>query len=476
MLGRLNFTDLGFNKEALPQGTQERDCRSRPRHPCFNAGDERSNEQPGLTVMHTLFLREHNRIATILNRINNFWPDETIYSETRRIMGAKVQHIVYNEWLPVVLGCETAAKYDLVPRKIGYFTGYDEHCDATVTQELATAAFRFGHSLIRNTFPRLDGNYKESADAIDLKSMFNNESFYYQSESGHIESVLMGLLGVQSMAFDRHIASAVRNHLFQKPGGLFTGLDLPALNIQRARDHGVPPYNAYREMCGMKKARRFEDLQDIMDASSIKAMKSVYDSVNDIDLFPGLMSEKPLKGALVGPMAACIIAEQFQRLKKCDRFYYENDNPATRFTPAQLSEIRKTTLSKLICSNSQYARRIQPNAFLMPDDLTNAPVKCSELPDIDLYEWLDRQFCVVDHRVINLGKTKRITPCITCTCTAEGPECHSMTIDRCETLLSDYLFTEIVAVCFRILSNHPIFSSKIHQLSISSRKHQLCSY
>ncbi|VBB32779.1 unnamed protein product, partial [Acanthocheilonema viteae] len=150
----------------------------------------------------------------------------------------------------------------------------------------------------------------------------------------------------------------------------------------------------------------------------------------------------------VGPMLTCIIGEQFQRLKRCDRFYYENDNPATRFTPDQLAEIRKTTLSKLICANSQYARHIQPNAFLMPDDLTfrlNAPMKCSELPDIDLYEWLDRQFCVVDHRVINLGRTKRITPCITCTCTAEGPECHSMVIDRCESLLTEYLFSEVIA-------------------------------
>ncbi|KAM3725264.1 Heme peroxidase [Dirofilaria immitis] len=443
--GRLNFTDLGFNREALPQGRQERDCRSQPRHPCFNAGDERSNEQPGLTVMHTLFLREHNRIAASLSRINNFWSDEKIYLETRRIMGAKIQHIVYNEWLPIVLGCEATARYDLVPRKTGYYKGYDDKCDPTMTQEMATAAFRFGHSLIRNIFPRMNAEFHEETDGLDLKASFNNETFYYSLETGHIESVIMGLLGSHSMGFDRHISDAVRNHLFQKSADPYTGMDLPALNIQRGRDHGIPPYNSYREMCGMHRARNFDDLKDVMDNRTITAFRKVYDHVDDIDLFPGMMSERPLKGALVGPMLTCIIGEQFQRLKRCDRFFYENDNPATKFTPDQLAEIRKTTLSKLICANSQYARRIQPNAFLMPDDLTNAPMKCSELPDIDLYEWLDRQFCVVDHRVINLGRTKRITPCITCTCTAEGPECHSMVIDRCESLLTDYLFSEVIA-------------------------------
>lgn len=78
-MGKLNFTDsFGGLREGLPQGKQEPDCRSIPL-PCFVAGDSRNNEHPALTAFHTVWLREHNRIATRLHRINNFWTDEKIY-------------------------------------------------------------------------------------------------------------------------------------------------------------------------------------------------------------------------------------------------------------------------------------------------------------------------------------------------------------------------------------------------------------
>ncbi|KJH48289.1 hypothetical protein DICVIV_05598 [Dictyocaulus viviparus] len=158
--------------------------------------------------------------------------------------------------------------------------------------------------------------------------------------------------------------------------------------------------------------------------------------VTDVTLFS-------IAGGLVGPTLACIIGEQMQRLKKCDRFYYETANPEVKFTPAQLSEIRKTTFAKTICVNSQYARKIQPNVFLMADELTNAPISCSELPDTDLFEWLDRDYCLVDHRVINRGKTKRIKPCVACTCTKDGPECHSIVVEHCERLFDNYVISDI---------------------------------
>ena len=121
-----------------------------PTGSCALAGDLRPNEQPTLGAMHVLFLREHNRLARELKKVNPRWTDERLYQESRRILNAQWQHIIYNEWLPVVLGGTFLKNFGLQPLSKGFSEEYNPNFDPRVTNEFAAAAFRIGHTLIPN--------------------------------------------------------------------------------------------------------------------------------------------------------------------------------------------------------------------------------------------------------------------------------------------------------------------------------------
>jgi peroxidase len=91
-----------------------------PAYNCFYAGEFRTSENLGLVSIQTLFNREHNRIATQLASINPSWRDEKIFQETRRIVISELQHITYNEFVPLLVG-----NASLAPLKIGYYNGYN---------------------------------------------------------------------------------------------------------------------------------------------------------------------------------------------------------------------------------------------------------------------------------------------------------------------------------------------------------------
>ncbi len=93
---------------------------------CFESGDVRTSESLGLVGIHTLFIREHNRIAHELALINREWNDETLFQETRRIVAAIMQHIVFNQYLPGTIGFANSVAFGLTPTTNGtYFTGYN---------------------------------------------------------------------------------------------------------------------------------------------------------------------------------------------------------------------------------------------------------------------------------------------------------------------------------------------------------------
>lgn len=144
------------NRTLLPLSTDPNDgCNeeemNKKGHYCFESGDTRSNENLHLTSMHLIWARHHNYLAQNLAAINPHWDDEKLFQESRKILGAQMQHITYNEFLPILLGEKLVQTIGLATDSQTQFTDgdfYDETVDPTIANHFAAAAFRFAHTLI----------------------------------------------------------------------------------------------------------------------------------------------------------------------------------------------------------------------------------------------------------------------------------------------------------------------------------------
>ncbi|WP_107669977.1 peroxidase family protein [Cyanothece sp. BG0011] len=323
----------------------------------FLSGDVRANEQIGLTATHTLFMREHNRIADDLKirldngetaLVNKFQESglsegDFIFQSARKVVGAQMQIITYNQWLPVILGENALEDYN----------GYDGQIDASIATEFSTAAFRFGHTMLSPDLLRVDneGNIVESLSLRD--SFFNPDEVL---EDG-IDTVLMGLAFQQAQELDTLLVDDVRNFLFGPPGA--GGFDLASLNLQRGRDHGIPDINTVRLALGLVPYTTFLQLTG-GDMDLATAFASVYNSLDEVDLWIAGLAEKKVNGGLLGETFSHILIDQFTRSRDGDRFFYLNDLDHLNLLDPTLETV---TLSTIIRRNSSI-ETIQDNAFL----------------------------------------------------------------------------------------------------------------
>ncbi|KAM5298287.1 LOW QUALITY PROTEIN: putative oxidoreductase PXDNL [Ctenodactylus gundi] len=354
-----------------------REGQDRRGSPCFLAGDLRANEQVALTAMHTLWLREHNRIAEGLSVLNPHWDGDTLYQEARKIVGAELQHITYSHWLPKVLG-------DAGVAMLGKYRGYDPGVNAGILNSFATAAFRFGHTLVNPILYRLN----ETFGAIPQGHLPLHQAFFSPSriaEEGGIDPLLRGLCTAAKLKVPAQLLSLeLTERLFSTIHSV--ALDLAATNVQRGRDHGIPPYVGFRVFCNLTSVQSFEDLRnEIKDPKIRQKLKKLYSTPGDIDLWPALMVEDLIPGARVGPTLLCLLVTQFQRLRDGDRFWYENPGV---FTPAQLTQLKQVSLGRVLCDNGDNIQQVQADVFVKaqyPQDF----LSCSEVPKMDLRLWQD---------------------------------------------------------------------------------------
>jgi len=337
-----------------------------------------------LTVLHTVWMREHNRVATELSKIQPDWDDEKLYQEARRVVVAELQHITYNEWLLIVLGMKYMQKFSMEPTEQGFIDSYNPEVNPTITNTFSTAAMRFGHSLIAGVIKSFNIFGSETKSVPLTKSQFAPYDLY---DNLTLESFVRGLATQKAQAMDADMAAELTDHLFQQDDEKF-GLDLVSLNIQRGRDHGLAPYTSWRNLCGLSPVKSWKMLAKIFPQNIVPRLQAIYDKVEDVDLFVGGLLETAEEGIL-GPTFLCLVGDQFQRLKTGDRFWYENSGEQA-FTEQQLAELKKVSLARVLCDNAEDIRTIQPLAFQTPDVL-NRRVACDsgDIPSLNLTQWAE---------------------------------------------------------------------------------------
>ncbi len=298
----------------------------------FVAGDVRANENPFLTAMHTIFVREHNRLCDSLFQVHPSWSDERLYQHSRKLIGGMIQAIVYEEWLPT-MGIQVEA-----------YQGYDESTNPGIMNVFNTAAYRYGHTTINSLLVRLDNNGKDMPQGdILLRDAFFNPNAVLEVHG--IEPYLVGMSTVVEQDFDCKVVDELRNFLFGKPGS--GGMDLVSINLNRGRDRGLPDYNTIRADFGMNPVNSFPEITQ--DPLMSNTLAELYKDVNNVDPWAGMLAEDHVLNSLFGPTARTIIQQQFESLRDGDRFYYENDPGLTH---DEKTWIRNTRLSHIIRRNT----------------------------------------------------------------------------------------------------------------------------
>ncbi len=357
-------------------------------------GDHRSAENIALTMFHTLFLREHNRLAAALAVEHPDWDDERLFQEARRINIAQYQNVVMYEYAPEEFGSIFAGQ-------LGPYKGYQPTVDPTTSMVFATAAFRYGHSSLAS-YPPIDESGQVSTFAIppflpagsDLPFVGQPGGAFTPMTmaviAGGYENVIRGLVAKRVAPVDTRYIDQIRNI----PAGNDV-IDLLALDIQRGRNNGVPNYERVRLAYypGERSTRRIYRGQDCpphlrsrdevdpmacflritandpanpspAEADLAASLRDLYGKVTRVDAIVGLLAEPPVQGSSFGKTQGSIIIDQYRRARAGDRFWFENN----QFDSNDLTTIRGTTMSALLERN--FNVDLPESVFLTPGEDT----------------------------------------------------------------------------------------------------------
>ena len=309
----------------------------------FAAGDVRAAENPALTALQTLFVREHNWQVERLAAENPSLTGDELYAMARAIVAAEIAHITYDEFLPALVG------KDAIPT----YAGYDAAADPRLSVEFSGAAYRWGHSTVSAETERKDEFGAVIGEGLELRDAFFMPPAAFAADGG-ADGFLRHLGTDLAQAIDARIVDDLRNFLIDAG----VGQDLAAVNIQRGRDFGLATLNGTRIALGLAPHTEFEQVTD--DPATVEALRTAFGGdVDLIDLWTGGLSEKLAPGTFLGETFGLVVARQFTALRDGDRLWYQNQG----FDADTLAAIEATSLGDIISRNTD-TLFLQDNVFI----------------------------------------------------------------------------------------------------------------
>jgi peroxidase len=377
-----SFTSTELATLNRDEGGIANDAHQVPDAQLFVAGDKRVNENIELTAMHTVFMRNHNRLAGQLQSLHPSWTDQQLYQEARKLNIAEAEMVTYNELLPAIFGVNLTSQY----------TGYNPNVDPAISTEFSTVGFRFGHTLLSNAVGRDNNDGTQIADPVNANgSPINLTIDFFQPNlinNNHVPVTLTDLTGQHFLqvsstvgeimkadadnaanSMDLRLIDEIRNVLFGVPNG--PGTDLAARDVQRARDHGIGTYNQVRHAFGLPIVTSYAQISS--DPAVQAALAAAYGpntpaNCAKIDPFEGMLAEDHLPGTDAGPTESKIVLDQFRRLMLGDRFFFLNES----FNSEELSLLAQGNSLAKILKNNTSITNLQANVFFFTEEISGA--------------------------------------------------------------------------------------------------------
>jgi len=294
-------TSRGFQGEDMPPIVDNH----------YYCGDTRCPEHVVLTALHTLWLREHNRLCGVLETLypSREWTGTQRFYKARDMVIWKQQKITYEDWLPLVFGSQAHLLEDIDTKGTG----------ARMTTEFATAAYRW-HSMVPN-----------QVGPWPLINLFFNPTLL---QTQGVTSVLQHAYHEPASRADLKVVDGLRNTLF----GMF-GMDLMARNLVRAREVGI---GSYAQLCACYNVATQHQFEDPL---------------------LGMLAEPLEPGSSLPRLMAHICAEQFKRIRVHDDNFWSTQLPHMK--PEIRAEILNTNLATLLKMHANVNIPANKNAFLL---------------------------------------------------------------------------------------------------------------